>query len=126
MTSNATSFAVHVQDFIKLARSARELIAGHAALQYCCPSDAVLLYAVMQLTCIHLQALKDVYYEPLAKVMPSVDTILRGPPVMKLLFMTDPAIVDGKLKPDWQVMLQTLAQSVGLLRRTPASCSQVS
>ncbi len=49
------------------------------------------------------QALRDVYYEPLAQVMPSVDAILNGPPVMKLLFMTDPKVVDAKLKPDWQV-----------------------
>ena len=51
-----------------------------------------------------VQALKDVYYEPLAEVLPSVDSILAGPPVMKLLFMTDPKIVDSKLKPDWQVL----------------------
>ena len=43
------------------------------------------------------------YYEPLAKVMPSLDAILQGPPVMKLLFMTDPQVVDAKLKPDWTV-----------------------
>lgn len=35
--------------------------------------------------------------------MPSVDAILDGPPAMKLLFMTDPKVVDAKLKPDWQV-----------------------
>lgn len=52
-----------------------------------------------------MQELKDVYYEPLAKVLPSVDDILAGPPVLKLLFMTDPKIVDSKLKPDWQVLL---------------------
>lgn len=49
------------------------------------------------------QELRDVYYEPLARVMPSVNAILDGPPVMKLLFMTDPKVVDAKLKPDWQV-----------------------
>ncbi|KAL0018066.1 hypothetical protein WJX77_011460 [Trebouxia sp. C0004] len=49
-----------------------------------------------------IQALSDVYYEPRAQVMPSVDAILNGPPVMKLLFMTDPKVVDAKLKPDWQ------------------------
>lgn len=51
----------------------------------------------------YVQALNDVYYEPLADVLPSVDAILAGPPVMKLLFMTHPTIVDSKLKPDWQV-----------------------
>lgn len=50
-----------------------------------------------------MQALKDVYYEPLAEVLPSVEAVLAGPPVMKLLFMTHPNIVDSKLKPDWQV-----------------------
>lgn len=53
-----------------------------------------------------MQELNDVYYEPLAEVLPSVEAILQGPPVMKLLFMTDPRIVDSKLKPDWQVMQQ--------------------
>ena len=53
-----------------------------------------------------MQELNDVYYEPLAEVLPSVEAILKGPPVMKLLFMTDPRVVDGKLKPDWQVMQQ--------------------
>lgn len=53
---------------------------------------------------MRLQALNDVYYEPLAEVVPSVDAILAGPPVMKLLFMTHPRIVDSKLKPDWQVI----------------------
>ena len=52
---------------------------------------------------MYVQALHDVYYEPLAQVMPSLNTILQGPPVMKLLFMTDPKIVDAKLKPDWSV-----------------------
>ena len=52
----------------------------------------------------YVQALNDVYYEPLAEVVPSVDAILSGPPVMKLLFMTHPRIVDSKLKPDWQVI----------------------
>ena len=51
-----------------------------------------------------VQELNDVYYEPLAEVVPSVDAILAGPPVMKLLFMTHPRIVDSKLKPDWQVI----------------------
>ena len=55
-----------------------------------------------------MQALQDVYYEPLAQVMPSIDTILQGPPVMKLLFMTDPKVVDAKLKPDWQVASQPM------------------
>jgi len=62
-----------------------------------------------------------VYYEPLAQVMTSVDAILDGPPVMKLLFMTDPKIVDTKLKPDWQVQLST--QSALCIGVTHACCS---
>ena len=65
----------------------------------------------------YLQALHDVYYEPLAQVMPSLDTILQGPPVMKLLFMTDPKIVDAKLKPDWTV--RTLFSSAVLMSQCP-------
>lgn len=65
------------------------------------------------------QALSDVYYEPLAEVLPSVDAILAGPPVMKLLFMTHPTIVDSKLKPDWQV---TYHACVHMLSLGLASC----
>lgn len=54
-----------------------------------------------------MQELHDVYYEPLAQVLPSLTAILQGPPIMKLLFMTDPRIVDAKLKPDWTVSFHT-------------------
>ncbi len=43
------------------------------------------------------------YYEPLARVAQSLEEIVQGPPVKKLLFMTDPRIVDAQLKPDWGV-----------------------
>lgn len=50
-----------------------------------------------------LRELHEVYYEPLAAVAPSLDALLAGPPVKKLLFMTSPALVDGQLKPHWEV-----------------------
>jgi hypothetical protein len=70
-----------------------------------------------------VQALRDVYYEPLAQVMPSVDAILNGPPVMKLLFMTDPKVVDAKLKPDWQVATPCILLSTCNLNRSDCCCS---
>ena len=50
-----------------------------------------------------LQELHEVYYEPLSQVQPDLESILHGPPVKKLLFMTDPQVVDSKLKPHWNV-----------------------
>ncbi len=46
------------------------------------------------------------YYEPLASVKPSIEVLVNGPPVRKLLFMTDPAQVEGLLKPHWGKKLQ--------------------
>ncbi len=69
------------------------------------------------------QALRDVYYEPLAQVMPSVDAILDGPPVMKLLFMTDPKVVDAKLKPDWQVAACSVLLVMFNLNSSNCCCS---
>ncbi len=43
------------------------------------------------------------YYEPLARVVPSLSDILEGPPVKKLLFMTDAARIDATLRPHWKV-----------------------
>lgn len=43
------------------------------------------------------------YHEPRAAVLPSAEAIARGHAVHKLLFMTEPEIVDTKLKPDWEV-----------------------
>lgn len=53
--------------------------------------------------CARMQELHSVYYEPLAQVCPSVEAILAGPPVKKMLFMTDPARVDQELRPHWEV-----------------------
>ncbi|EIE27200.1 HAD-like protein [Coccomyxa subellipsoidea C-169] len=53
-----------------------------------------------------LQDLHQTYYEPLARVASSLDEILAGPPVKKLLFMTDPSIVDRQLRPHWEAALE--------------------
>ena len=37
---------------------------------------------------------------------PSLDALLAGPPVRKLLFMTRPEVVDGVLKPHWGTALE--------------------
>jgi hypothetical protein len=36
----------------------------------------------------------------------SVDDVLAGPPLRKLLFMTRPEVVDSQLKPHWTAALQ--------------------
>ena len=40
-------------------------------------------------------------------VPPTLEALLAGPPVKKLLFMTDPSVVDSQLKPHWQVRHST-------------------
>jgi len=50
-----------------------------------------------------MQDLHQTYYEPLARVVSSLEDIVEGPPVKKLLFMIDPTIVDGQLRPHWTV-----------------------
>ncbi|KAF5829542.1 hypothetical protein DUNSADRAFT_15939 [Dunaliella salina] len=39
-----------------------------------------------------LQALHHIYHEPLATVLPSLEALLEGPPVRKLLFMSTPQV----------------------------------
>ncbi len=57
-----------------------------------------------------MQELNSRYYEPLAAVKPSADDLLKDT-VRKLLFMTDPALVDAKLKPFWEVRSQSQSAS---------------
>jgi hypothetical protein len=52
------------------------------------------------------------YYEPLAHQHSSLDDLLSGPAVRKLLFMADPSVVDGLLKPHWGAALQGQAAEV--------------
>jgi hypothetical protein len=56
-----------------------------------------------------LQELHTRYFEPLSVVPPTLEALLAGPPVKKLLFMTEPSIVDSQLKPHWQVRNITFA-----------------
>jgi hypothetical protein len=43
---------------------------------------------------------------PRAQELTSLDTLLKGPPVKKLLFMSSPATVDGHLMPHWSKALR--------------------
>ena len=52
-----------------------------------------------------IQLLHDRYYEPLAAVAPSVEAVLQGPPVRKLLFMTAAEHVASVVKPQWDALL---------------------
>ena len=56
-------------------------------------------------TCAHLRPHTCVcrYYEPLARVASSVEEVVSGPPLRKLLFMTSPHVVDRHLRPHWEV-----------------------
>lgn len=58
-----------------------------------------------------LQELHTRYFEPLSIVPPTLEAMLAGPPVKKLLFMTDPSVVDSQLKPHWQVRQANLQQT---------------
>ncbi len=60
--------------------------------------------ATLELT-PELRELHARYYEPLAAVRPSVDVLLDGPAVRKLLFMADAARVRGEVAPHWAAAL---------------------
>lgn len=45
------------------------------------------------------------YYEPLAQEAASLEALLAGPAVRKLLFMAAPELVEGLLKPHWGAAL---------------------
>lgn len=53
-----------------------------------------------------LQELHSRYFEPLPEVLPSLAALSRGPPVKKLLFMTNPDFVHTHLQPHWQAALE--------------------
>jgi len=71
------------------------------------PSGGVSLVAFLGDECAtlrmtdDLQALHHTYYEPLARVEASLEGLMAGPPVRKLLFMATPQLVDERLKPRW-------------------------
>lgn len=53
-----------------------------------------------------IELLHTRYYEPLAEVTQSVESVVSGPPLRKLLFMTSAEVVSQQLKPDWEVALK--------------------
>lgn len=53
--------------------------------------------------CWVCQELHERYYEPRAREAASLQEVLAGPPLKKLLFMTDPGVIDSMLKPFWMV-----------------------
>ena len=52
---------------------------------------------------LDVQELHERYYEPRAREAASLQEVLAGPPLKKLLFMTDPGVVDSMLRPFWTV-----------------------
>ena len=63
-----------------------------------------------------LERLNTVYYEPLARVAGSVEELLRGPPVRKLLFMSNPERVHDILLPHWR---QAVGGSASVVQAVP-------
>jgi len=53
-----------------------------------------------------LEELHTTYYEPLPKVVGSIGEVLSGPPVKKMLFMSDPEYVRGELQPFLEAELE--------------------
>ncbi|GLI70135.1 hypothetical protein VaNZ11_014943 [Volvox africanus] len=53
-----------------------------------------------------IRELHTTYYEPLAEVVPSAASLRTGPPVRKMLFMTDPGTVTNELLPYWTRQLE--------------------
>ena len=50
-----------------------------------------------------MQELHEVYWEPLAEPQRNLQALLDGPPVKKLLFMTNAARISSSVLPYWQV-----------------------
>jgi hydroxymethylpyrimidine pyrophosphatase-like HAD family hydrolase len=65
------------------------------------------------LECLHSQ-----YYEPRASVAASLDALLRGPRVKKILFMATPDTVEKHLMPHWQKELGKL-RGASILQAVP-------
>ena len=51
-------------------------------------------------------SLHSVYHEPRAVITPSLDALLSGPPILKLIFLAPPATVDGLIVPEWTERLE--------------------
>ena len=52
---------------------------------------------------IRVQELHYRYYEPLCREVDSLEVLLRGPPVKKLLFMTEAESIAQQHQPFWKV-----------------------
>lgn len=55
-------------------------------------------------------SLHETYYEPLACVAPSLESLLQGPPVKKMLLMAEPSIIQGHVRPFWEAAVSHRAQ----------------
>ncbi|GAX75731.1 hypothetical protein CEUSTIGMA_g3174.t1 [Chlamydomonas eustigma] len=66
-----------------------------------------------------IRALSDVYYEPLAKVLPSLDALLKGPPVKKILFMASPELIEERLRPLCRAAFQRVGSGASIIQALP-------
>lgn len=48
-----------------------------------------------------VESLHSTYHEPKASILPSIDALLSGAPILKLILLAPPATVDGVLVPEW-------------------------
>ena len=55
-----------------------------------------------------MQELHYRYYEPLCREVDSLDVLLQGPPVKKLLFMTEAESIAQQHQPFWKVSPEVL------------------
>ena len=53
-----------------------------------------------------VDSLHTVYHEPRAVITPSLNALLSGPPILKLIFLAPPATVDGVIVPEWTGRLE--------------------
>ena len=96
------SQACAVEDASNHVRSAWFDIARlHSCQGGCKPANA--LAATSQGKLGAVQELHEVFWEPKAAVLPSLETVLEGPPIKKLLFMTNAARIASTTLPHWQV-----------------------
>mmetsp|Transcript_20617 Transcript_20617/g.62091 ORF Transcript_20617/g.62091 Transcript_20617/m.62091 type:complete len:408 (+) Transcript_20617:193-1416(+) len=99
--------AVHALDGTPLPSPNLPPQVVRAAFEYATKHD-VPLSAFLGDTCstlkMHpeLEELHYRYFEPLSDVVPSLAELEAGPPVKKMLFMTDPSVISGKVAPHWQ------------------------
>ena len=104
--------------------------AAWAALNSCVLACTCSLRAAsVSLLSVDLQELHEVYWEPLAQPQNSLQAILEGPPVKKLLFMTDASRIASAVLPHWEVRMacswldgRALALCAWLAARAESAC----